>query len=1192
MMADTRQLDLFQAVLEPEAEPKSKPSLSAPHHSVPTWIQRDRDLVIRASAGTGKTEALTELYVHWIAGVGGSPIRPSQILATTFTEKAAEEMRSRIRHALFDLVASGGDAAQCETRIARLVCERSEVGSLDLEHVRLGARELNDAPLGTFHSVCAGWLRLYADALGLRADFDVLTEFEAEQIRHDAIVVALRKCVASDLVVADLLDDFRNVEGDFSLIGVLEPILLEILEQGGAPLTMWAAPDSATETRMLTVEAVPLLWRRLIREHRALAEADVPHASSKKVYAKVAQLASDWAEHPRAKHLDSALLVDVAFALAAACGSGKVSEELGAKRVREQVIDGWAQDARQKRRDVVRKLLDAALAEYREAKAQRAALDFSDLLLLTRELLTKHRPARDHLANQLQAIMVDEFQDTNRVQRDLVLALHGSRRGGLVVVGDRKQSIYGFRGADIAVYEGLAQRLMQSGAREHVLRRSYRTHANLLEVVNELSKAALSVRGEEEQESRPSLPFEMHFDAEKEALEPARKSFGTGPSVTLIEPVPDVRSVDQEPLSVARHIASVVRTGSVEIDDGGARRIAGYGDIALLLPRFTKLGDFTRAFDKLRVPYRVLKGRGLLTTTEARDLMSLAALLLDLDDGRGLLAVLRGPMLQLSTAELHALARERPQVFRQPPEQTPWDAVLGAERAQWMSELLRFRRTIDSVGLMNAVEHLLRLSSYRSILLQLPSGEQRVANVDRICSELLVREVAGESPRRLLRELRARAERELDPEADVVGAVSDAVRIMTVHQSKGLQFRVVVAADLGRQIPVPNEKVLYDRDAPGGVAVSVRGPGKWVDGAHYAEVRSVASARIEAEAARLFYVQITRARDHLVLSGLRRSKKSLRVTVVDPVLQRVSPEKVHLAGIPGEPPEARLPEFKGRIAPAVVRQHVPSQAWEVSVTMLEEFARCPRRFRARSLLGDLYDPLVQARSDETSSPRPSIAPVMDARERGTLLHALLEHTDWSAISANAKATEAAWKARVKASGLPFGAQQDLLTRMRAFLQSRYARSLAAKDVTVHRELPFTLNFHVEAGTVAVRGQIDLLVETPKSAHIIDYKATSPATNAPVLPYAFQLAAYALGYRAAHSDHTRMKEVSAGVWFVDGKPRDPIFDDVSVGQAVRDFEGIVDSFARQMAASRFASRRIEVCRSFHCPLISTCHGSEL
>lgn len=1210
MRRDSRQLDLFAETAEvtttEEREAQSSLSSSestageqrpAAQMELPSWLMRDRDLVIRASAGTGKTETLTELYVHWVAGLGGPALRPSQILATTFTEKAAEEMRARISAALLDIVDAAGKPERCETRIARLVCERVPSGSLDAKHFLQSAAELSEAPLGTFHSLCGGWLRLHADAVSLPAGFEVLTEFESERLRHDAIVVALRELVRANEAVRDLLGDFRSIEGDFSLIAVLEPLMLEIIEQGGARAGMWGESEAVQSVDALQTSDLRSLWQRLIQEHLNLALIDVRHGSSRKVYEKVAQLAHTWEKHPRAEHVDVALLVDVAFALDTACGKGKASEEVEAQRVRKQIIESWAAHARRTRCGAVRLVIEAAIANYEQSKRSRGMVDFADLLVQTRQLLANDPVIRAQFRSQFKAVLVDEFQDTNQVQRDLVLLLREGKRGGFAVVGDRKQSIYGFRGADITVYEGLARNLLDRGAREHVLDQSYRSQPELLEVINALSEAALDAAALHRPEEKAELPFEMRFERDKEALKSARQSIGSGAAVTLIEPLDDVRPSDQEPVAVARHIAQQVRSAAWQVERNGTVRPANFSDVALLLPRFTKLGDFTRALDREGVPYSVLKGRGLLSTIEARDILSLAALLVDLDDGRGLLAVLRGPMLQLSESELHSLVTVEPRVFRLPLEQVDWTDMLGAERAVWMQRLLRHRRNIDRVGLSAALSDLLELASYRAILGVLPSGAQRVANVDRICTELLVREGRGENPRSLLREFRARALRELDPEADVVGAQTDAVSIMTVHQSKGLQFPVVVAADLGRQVQVPNEKILYDRDAPGGVAVSVRGPGRWVDGPHYEAVRAVAKARAHAEAARLFYVQITRARDHLVLSGLGRSKHSLRRAVVDPVIEQVPSRLVQCIGVPNAPvvPLTESPKSAAaRQAIAVVGQP-RVQLWEVSVTMLEEFARCPRRFNARSLLGELYDPVGGLPSDSPVAPDSSEQDArqgVDARTRGTVLHWLLEHADWNLMATSPEQAERTWQRALSKLSLPESDQGEMLLRMRAFFQSRYAKSLASELVRIRREQPFALSFGVAQGRVIVRGQVDLIVEHEDGVHIIDYKSTSPYKNAPVAPYAFQLAAYALGYHQATQGRGSRKEVSAGIWFVDGKSRDPVFDDLNVGKAVRDMPEVVESFAKTMASQQFAGRGIDTCRALACPLIETCHASDL
>lgn len=412
----------------------------------------------------------------------------------------------------------------------------------------------------------------------------------------------------------------------------------------------------------------------------------------------------------------------------------------------------------------------------------------------------------------------------------------------------------------------------------------------------------------------------------------------------------------------------------------------------------------------------------------------------------------------------------------------------------------------------------------------------------------------------------------------------NAVRIMTVHRSKGLQFPVVIAGDLGRRGQPPTGSVLYDRDPKGGFAVKLRKDGAWTKGPRVTRVGDVKSARENAERRRVFYVQITRAEDHLVLVG---RDDGVRKAVVDEARPKLEAEGL-LRVIPaGAFPETSAPhdsapaaDLKALVAQAEQRaKPVPTihAAVDVSVTQMEDFVLCARRFRARHLL----------RLPERPRPLPVLdvwdgAAAEDPRRRGTALHAILEMMSFADLATDPAAAFDA--ACAKAGEAP---TEDLRGRVFALAKSPLtARLAAALPESVRREVPFVMAFPTVDGEVRVRGQIDLLFEDGGTLHVVDYKVTAPAKRDAAEKYGFQLALYTEAARRAFG----AVPVDAGVMFLDGEVRDvaAVAPDASVISALT---ASLSALHAAAVTQRFPGSAREHCDAIACGYRWLCYPSQ-
>jgi len=485
-------------------------------------------------------------------------------------------------------------------------------------------------------------------------------------------------------------------------------------------------------------------------------------------------------------------------------------------------------------------------------------------------------------------------------------------------------------------------------------------------------------------------------------------------------------------------------------------------------------------------------------------------------------------------------------------------------------------------------------TGYAAIVTALPGGPQRLANVDRIVEEFIVRERAGEDGRRVLQDLMRRSEYDADREADVATEDANAIRIMTVHQSKGLQFPIVVAADLGRRLRSNKEAVEYDRQEGAGLALAVRSPwDDWTYVDHHERVHEVRALRERAERMRLFYVQITRARDRLALVG---KLEGVMKEVVEPMaeelidralLRRIEVPALLNSGVGRRTPREAPPLLQAQaeeLGRRAARAQPAVRTLEVPVTQLEDFALCPRRFRGRHVL----------RLPERPEPRAAVSPEvdpdlrLDPRRRGTLAHGALERMDLGRASLD---PDGALEAALLAVDAPEDA--DLRMKLRPFVVGPYVRRLSAlPEERILRELPFTLSIPTDEASLLLRGQIDLVVEDAEGLDIVDYKVSAPKGEDPTAPYAFQLGTYAVALRREVGAEAKIR---TAVQFLDGRSRLPVYTP-DIHPPELGIEERLPSLAAGLLEARrtgeYGGREAHHCKKIRCGYAWLCHGSEL
>src|SRR5881397_2606187 len=818
---------------------------------------------VSAGAGTGKTKVLVERFARAVCDEG---VDVESILVITYTEKAAGELRSRIRAGLV------------------------ERGRPDL------ARELDGAWISTIHGFCNRLLRSHPFAAGVDPRYRVLDESQGRVLRGEAFSAALTAFCATDdparlrLLAVYGADGLRRM-----LTGVYETL------------------RSAGRELVLELGEHPSLAAR-VDEFREAARCLTEDDGSGEAHRETARQAL--------AYLEPDGTADRLFDLGdlRLRGERAASYEEARRRLEQAALDELAAADR----DLLQDLLTEFAVAYQEGKDRESALDFEDLQLRARDLLRDDDAIREREQLRFQSMMVDEFQDTNRLQCELIDLLSGGPgEHERFFVGDEFQSIYGFRHADVQVFR---ERRELAGDGVLPLTMNYRSRPEVLAVVNHLFGADF---GDEFQPLAASGDFpDPVFGAPVELLVTEKSTYsGT-----------DVHWRRGEARAIARRISDLIAAGD-----------ATPGEIVLLFAAGTDAEWYEEELRALGVPTYRSTGRGYFGQQQVVDLLAYLRLLRNRYDDEALVSVLASPFVGISNDGLVLLRRAAPKrplfvaLERELPETFPdRDAqLLRAFRQRYD----RLTAALARLSLERVCERIISEHDYDLAVLARWDGRRRYANLRKLArlarsyEELRGPDVEGFV--RFVRDQEAVGARELEAVAEEEGG--DAVRLLTIHAAKGLEFKVVVVADAGRdRAPPAPDEILALSDGRFGFRVADPVTTKRRGAFDYDDVRETRRAEEEAEKLRLYYVAMTRAKERLIVAGaIDREKKADASTPIGWVLGRLDADE-ELAGAGDVPLEieregARVLVRVDRWEPAAEPQAAPSEE-ELQLALFDEGA--------------------------------------------------------------------------------------------------------------------------------------------------------------------------------------------------------------------------------------------------------------
>jgi ATP-dependent helicase/nuclease subunit A len=1079
------------------------------------------EVLVEAGAGTGKTGVIVDRYCRLVCE---QSVSPDAILAFTFTDKAAAELRQRIR-------------AEIE--------RRAEAGS---ERARKLLPGLGGSWVTTIHGFCNRLLSAHPVAVGIDPRFRVLDAPEAQRAAIEAFDEALetfltegdreREKTAATFDIAGLRGIVLGVHAELRSRGEDEPRLPEQPEPDAEGALRHAAAVSAATIGELKPGSAnhDLLERALTLLEERQSPVDLDELATLRTTSKA---------KPMTAYREA---IDVAVGRLAEAGEGG----LAYRHIAE--------------------LLQLFSARFAVAKERRAGIDFEDLQLLATRLLERTETGAAY-RGRFSYLLVDEFQDTNRLQLRLIEALRGPQ-AQLMTVGDELQSIYGFRHADLDVFRE-RRRVTETGATAEAIPLSgnFRSRPEVIGAINALGERLLDDYAPLRVSTPPSQVQPPGEGPAVEMLLTGRD--GWADEQIQLDPTTDARTPANQ-LAEARFLASRLR----ELADQGVDR----GAMVVLLRAFTRLDAHEDSLERAGLRPYVVGGRGYWSQQQVADVCALLATICNPLDDQSLLGALASPACGVTPDTLWLLraAAGRGRHLWPAVEQATGlgeDERIDAERLEqipaaelvllrsFAEKLVELRRRATALSLASLIDTAVTETGYDLAVLMRPAGEARFANVRklmRLAAEFEASE--GRDLRGLLDFLAARADADADAQAATALEGHDGVRIMTIHSAKGLEFDVVAIPHLSRGLlpPARTPLLTIGREPQNPrVGMQLRRLGaRGINLYAQRELSEDAQRRDAEEELRLFHVGATRARERLLLSGVVSPTPSSRENQGEAVIERIvtgfgiDPERDSTVEVAAPDPRPGL-EASFQPSEIAVRVNLASVEQATALTTVR------RELGPERDAGEGPAPLVTARTARAarrplsytaiskSGERPEERPLNSDRAlgdesgnghegadagavRGRAVHALLE---WS--QANGwRAPSAALVHRISTSaevgGDPGLTEEALLAPFQAWLNSGFFAERVRDAERSRAEVPLL----VEVADTVLRGSIDLLVEKDGGPPlIVDYKTDKvDGRDAAELTarYKIQQAIYALAVAEARG----VQEIELAYVFLE-RPEEPI-----------------------------------------------------
>lgn len=830
----------------------------------------DKHVLVSAGAGSGKTYVLVEHYLEILRQSPEASV--FEIIAVTFTRKAADEMRSRLKIRLKQMAGS---------------CPQEEQ-ELWTKHLS----EIDGAKIGTIHSLCENILKSFPAESKVDPAFQTLDELEGAELLEESLEEAIHELMEDPSADAlELLDYSVETIKQWLTNFLKSPIRYK----DSCALLADFSKESIRQYAAAFVERQ--LQRRLAllsqnSEFKANSSyilnniwpnADKLFDKQQETIALLTPLLDDGRKSPQERWQTLNDLAEMKLSTAGGAKGETLKEAIKAVRNYAKELDSPLQAELNAADDksfavlsALLKLSHSAFVKYERLKQAQQKLDYDDLISKTSQLLlSENSSVRKYLSANLRAVLIDEFQDTNWTQVRLLSSLAGTE-AKLFLIGDDKQSIYKFQGADVGVFntfKDLIASLEQSGSDRPLaeissgalpeltgsgqalsLSMSFRSHPQIVEFINYVFEKLLKQKGQ--------------FSASFQRLEASREG-DSAPRIEVIryEPEPEMEGAPQldaaslESQLIANWIQEKINKQTPLFDkELNENRPLRYGDIAVLVPDNDGCASVEWALNRAEIPYVTYAGKGYLERQEIYDLENLLKWLACEQDSHALFAVLRSPMFGFSDDLLHRLTTGHPGSL--------WSAVNTASKSGPDQRLRRAHTVLKTLlqrsrhlNLAGLVKEILAKTHYDMILLALPGGRQRSRNVFKFLT--LATKYNHLSLTDFLHSLQSLRDLNVRNLTDAPLNADNAVKIMTIHGSKGLEFGAVALARLSKMVHRQNAKLLFGKDY--GITLDGTKDSEEEKPAFYLAASHLNKEMEEEEKKRLLYVALTRSRDYLAV---------------------------------------------------------------------------------------------------------------------------------------------------------------------------------------------------------------------------------------------------------------------------------------------------------------------------------------
>lgn len=1028
-----------------------------------------------AGAGSGKTYVLMKRFVQILRA--DLSVNPTNIVAITFTRKAADEIKGRVRQAVSECV------EQAQNDLERLRWQ---------EHLQ----KVESAPISTIHSLCSRILRDNPVETQLDPEFTILEDFEAQDFFKETLQQYLRKNIKENAALRRLVQTY-GVNSFVNQVTALGDKLSELVRE-----------DNLAEPYLKAKEELPALQQKLfaaLREVIEAREALGAKTKGRQTLTEAAGLLDEMQKQLLAPEPDCSLLD--ASGVVKVSGKALAAELTNLKNLRQE-LNNVLLNA--KGCDLVQDWL-AVLQEFYAClsarKQENNVLFNDDLDLLAIEHLQKNEALRQKYQERYKYIMVDEFQDTNERQRQLIYLLCGNKldnTNNLFIVGDVKQSIYRFRHADVSVFNRVKEDIAQNAGKNLGMKTNFRSTQSIVESCNTAFCQLMDLPKEE-------ICLEHHEGA------------NTGGAKVCLLQVPykskddDLGAKEDKWQKEAEAIAAYLQQELPKVEP----QLRPGASKAILLRAMTHCEILRQTLQGYGINCVVVKGKGFYEQQEVLDILNLLAALHNRYASLELAGVLRSNYFGFDDATLT-------QLFWQTDKDKPlWDVLQAVgsgelqlnlqpeQQALAMHAAERLHSLRQAAALMALPELFAQLWDELKpefVLSQQENGPSKLANVKKL--RRLAQQYCQTKQASLaewlqnVKDLRASSSKE--PAATV--QADDALQIMTIHNSKGLEFDLVILPQLDKSVKGDTASIKYlpGKEGEQGL-LGIKVPDKEMqlqNSGVYEQAKARDSELEEAESRRLLYVAMTRAQKQLLMVGTVAEEKLPEAVIGLPAAKGWWQQLQAVYEVDWDKQESSCPWVRllcaAALSPAVAQQgEQPQLALEpLALAPLPAYAACGRTcFTASALQTYLhckrqyYYQQVLAVPELEQTVAGEQAHELPASVTGSIVHKALElYNGYNAEAVFAIALD---------EFAPGVAATQAKSMFDAYVVSDLYKALPKKQ---KRELEFVQPLQQE---LAAEGVIDLLAfDEDDNMIIVDYKTgTPPEPDEVKLGYAYQLALY-------------------------------------------------------------------------------------